>query len=165
MKKLFLVIAACGLLASCLSTKQISGSYTPANHVESELSYNEVWSRIIDFFAVNGITISVMDKSSGLIVAGKMDFTGRGTVEGSDGQLLNKSAYIVTERIRMNGVEITPNDRGWTLTGDWNVRIKPSGDKTSINVNLNNIYSNSPFGRTNAKSTGFFENQLIEILK
>ena len=72
MKKIFGLFLLCTtmMLSSC-STPMLAlkSSYPITNSVETETTYNKVWGNVIDFFAMNNIPISVLEKDNGIIVA------------------------------------------------------------------------------------------------
>lgn len=177
MKKFFLLLAGACLMSSCGTTLKLSGSYPESNqYTETSLPYDEVWSKIIDFFAVNGIPISTIDKTSGLIVASSMSFVNNYTREDKQGNMINPDAYVVIPTVRGGfGNILEPNAKitgHWDMVGDWNVRIKNIDNKTLINVNLLNVrclYSTSGLYGSSSKipirSTGKFEKMLLDTFK
>lgn len=163
------------MVSSCGSTIRLKGSY-PDSHFskETDLQYEEVWTRVIDFFAMAGIPITTIDKSSGLIVASRVSFLNSYTRE-VNGAPLDPEAYVVIPTVRgMFGNRLEPNAAitgDWEMVGDWNVRIKANGSKTIVNVNMVNVecfYRTSGLsGNTTKipiKSTGVFENSLLKYL-
>lgn len=176
-KLLFISFASLSLLlASCGSPLKIMGTYsTGTEFKESSLPFEEVWSKVIDFFALSGMPISNIDKSSGIIVSNNISFVNYYTREDKNGNLINPNAYVVIPTVKGgfgNILEPTSKITGqWEMTGDWNVRIKPNGKGgTIVNVNLLNlrcryhnpggIISNIPI-----QSTGVFENKMLDYLK
>lgn len=174
-KTLLFVLLLPVVLSSCSSMIKLVGNYpSPNQYGETKLSYDDAWSKVIDYFAVCGIPITTIDKSSGLIVASKMSFVNVYTREDNRGNLIDSSAYVVIPTVRGGfGNILEPNaliSGRWEMVGDWNLRLKNEGDKTSINVNLLNLncfYGNSGFMSTKIpiKSTGVFEKKMIEYLK
>ena len=172
---LFLFVAT--ILTSCMTLQPIplKGNYLDAPYeLETDKSFDEVWSNIIDLFATKGLSIKLIDKSSGLIVSEKTSFLNNYTFEDKSGNLENEEAYIVIEKVTYQGYNqsVQPDD----LTGEWNVRIKKTeNDKTLINVNLTNITGSkfiagsdySPAQNVNfkGKSTGKFEELITELVK
>lgn len=139
----------------------------------------KVWDRVIDFFSQNGLSIRIIDKSSGLIISGATVLSA--TNEDNFGMLLNKKASVVYNQIYDPGTRKIMKPT--SVAGEWNVRIKDSeGGKTIINVNLVNVVcyvgttsgvvvnmsqsgnamNNSKF---TAKSTGVFEKNIFDIIK
>ncbi|MEP7373199.1 MAG: hypothetical protein ABI675_07375 [Chitinophagaceae bacterium] len=79
------------LLSSCTSYKTIAlkGSYSDGNfEAYSEKNKDQVWDNLIDFFAKNGISIRIIDRSSGLITSGET--RAPITRENSKGELIDK---------------------------------------------------------------------------
>lgn len=161
------------VLSSCMTTKvpHLVGNYTITTSVETEKSFDEVWDKVIDYFAVNGIPISTLEKASGLIVSNKVSLTNKVTME-KDGKVLDDKAFVVTPYAK-NVVYIN-------ATSDFNIRVKKQNGKVSISVNLPNIvaertvkptgllFTNTPANtpqKVEAKSTGVFENGLLELFK
>lgn len=179
MKKLvfmFLAVASL-LLTSCGTPYKIIGTYSDGNEFEeTSLSYEEVWSKIIDYFAVSGIPITNIDKSSGIIVSNNVSFENYYTREDKQGNLVNPNAFVVIPTIKGGfGNILEPNATltgEWEMYGDWNVRIKPNGKGgTIVNVNLLNLRcfygGRGMLGKTKIpiKSTGIFEKMMLDYLK
>lgn len=172
MKKLLLLVPILFSLYSCGSSLKLKGDYPDINSYFTETtdSYDQVWDRIIDFFAISGVPISNIDKESGLIVSSKFSFINNYTRE-VGGKPLNPDAYVVIPTVRgalfFNILEPTAVITGsWIMEGDFNVRIKKiKGDLTSINVNLVNLICIYNWDRIPMKSTGIFEKSLIELFK
>jgi hypothetical protein len=138
--------------------------------IVSEKTKDQVWDKLIDFFAQKGLSIRIIDRSSGLIISDKSALTY--SLEDSKGNLIDPTAWIAIEKVYNVGANkiITPS----SVSGDWNVRIKElPNNKTSINVNLVNIkakqVSVSKYGvaefEIKAKSTGNFEKLIAEQIK
>ncbi len=167
MKKYLLIAITALFLSSCGSMKLV-GNYPSNNHfAETDLSLEQVWTRIIDFFAISGVPIKLIDKASGLIVSEEISF---------------KDSYTIEEKglpVDLNALVVVPNGynsmlilSGGEMLGSWNVRIKPTENKTIVNVNMTNLscYSTSYslFGVTKTSipiaSTGVWEKQFLEFL-
>ena len=175
MKKILIVLFAASLLVSC-STLKLTGTYPSTNHFGySDKSYEQVWAKVIDYFAIAGIPITTIDKSSGIIVSSKMSFLNSYTRE-VKGVPLNPNAYVVIPTVRGGfGKILEPTTTAitgdWTMVGDWNVRIRESEGKIMVNVNLMNLdcyYTISGFygsiTKVPIKSTGKFERELLDYL-
>jgi len=172
-------------LSSC-ATKiiPIKGSY-PSQPiiVTSDKSVSEVWDRLIDLFAQNGLSIKLIDKSSGLIISDNSAITA--TWEKKDMTLYHPDAYIVTSKY-FNGkayaevgiTQLASNKADLknpsVCRGEWNVRIKPAGSGSSINVNLVNVKYQAVnlslrgtewVNLTNFRSTGNFEKKIADMIK
>lgn len=154
---------------------RLTGEYPDAHFSkETDLSYEDVWSRVIDYFAIAGIPISTIDKSSGLIVASKVSFVNNYTRE-VHGKPLDEKAYVVIPTVRGGfGNILEPSAAltgDWEMCGDWNVRVKHSNNKTIVIVNMINLYCfyrvYGLMGSTTQipiKSTGVFEQSLLNYL-
>lgn len=113
----------------------MKGTYSDGNFEGySDKRKDIVWDNIINFFAKSGISIRIIDRSSGLITSeeSSIEFTR----ENTKGELLKKDAWVVIYKL------IDPNTKKqipyYNVTAEWNVRIKESSGKTLINVNLVN---------------------------
>jgi hypothetical protein len=138
------------------------------NTFYTEKTKDEVWGKIVELFSTNGIGISLIDKSSGLIISNKTDFLNKTTTETPTGELIDKSAYIVREKKDYGMGDIKPLE----VNGTWNIRVFEKDGKTGININLNNIYagitvrvgSQSSTATFDAKSTGNFEKMVFDSI-
>lgn len=179
MKKIGILIVALfmGLgLYSCASTvSMIRGQYSVVNSVTTTSSFEDVWSRVIDFFAENNIPIGTIAKDSGIITATNIRF-GDNLVSYEDkyGQIVNPNAWFVLPYMK--------DVVGGRADCSFNVRVRKNDNGTcSIQVNLSNItgYYNIEWLNTmNFKkeiientvpkpcsSTGAFENALLALFK
>lgn len=174
--KSFFALSLIVLLTSCTAKMiPIRGSYPEPPITEStQTPIDSVWSNLIDYIAQKGMSIKVIDKSSWLLVTEDYSFEGAYSHENKKGVLVDPKALVVTSAIRAvntNQGYIGP-DR---VLGNWNVRLKPNGNGTLINVNLTNLrtfdYNSSSRGgqyteRTyQIKTTGIFERTIIENIK
>lgn len=75
MKKFFLYLLIIIQIIGCSSYKPPK-TYQFQNWADYGLPFDEVWSRVIRFFAESGISIKTMDKASGFIVTDNISFTG-----------------------------------------------------------------------------------------
>lgn len=153
----------------------LRGNYETTNSTETDSSYDEVWSRVIDFFATANIPIATLDKESGLIVASKISFDeSKVSIENKEGVILNPNAWFV--------LPFQEYLDGGRAECSFNVRIrKNSNGKTFIGINLGNIigYKNIltldsfTLRKTLIKqqvpatcySTGVFEKELLSLFK
>ena len=88
------------LFSSCLSYKVIplKGTYSDGNFEGySDKRKDIVWDNIINFFAKSGISIRIIDRSSGLITSeeSSIEFTR----ENTKGELLKKDAWVVIYKL------------------------------------------------------------------
>lgn len=176
MKKVLFVICLSISLVSCgaLVNTPLKGSYVEKPiEITSKQPYEKVWSNIIDLFATKGLSVKLIDKSSGLIISEKTSLLDSYSFEDDKGNLVNPSAFVALDRNEVQGyTKIKPDN----ITAEWNIRIKSmENNLTLINVNLTNInatYSVPPSQYVAArtinfvgKSTGNFEKQIADILK
>ena len=165
-------IVATLLLTGCAyKITPLKGTYLDKPfEIISDKSKDQVWDKLIDFFAQKGLSIKIIDRSSGLIISDRSALTW--TFEDSKGKVIDPLAWIVIEKT----VDPGPNKviKPSSVAGDWNVRIKElSNNKTSINVNLVNIKAKreyvSKYGvseyEIKALSTGNFEKLISEQIK
>lgn len=164
------------LLNSCVSIQNIplKGNYLDKPYqTVSNKSFEQVWTNIIDLFATKGLSIKLIDKSSGLIISEKTSFLNDYTFEDKTGNLENKEASVVLNKIGYSGNKSFKPEK---ITGEWNIRIKDNGNnETLVNVNLTNIdatlfiagskYSPASTLTFNGKSTGKFEELISTLIK
>jgi hypothetical protein len=176
MKKLQLQIGFITVLlvSGCMpKVIPLKGSYPDTPIIQySDNNVDKVWDHTIDFFAQKGLSIKIIDKSSGLIISDETALTW--TFEDKKGNLIKTNRWVAVPRTVYSGSDnpITPT----SVIGEWNVRIKSDGSRTSINVNLVNIqakfstgesgYKVAPsYTRVDGKSTGVFEKMIFEAVK
>ena len=172
--KLFLLsLLLAPFFVSCGVTTTLKSNYRPATSIETATSYDEVWNRVVNFFAMNNLPINVLEKDSGIIAA-NIDLMGEPyiTVENKLGQLENPDAWFVMP------------DRNQFLRGkvsfSFNVRAqKMTSGTTRININIGNIvgyrsvkvffmytfteeWEKSP---VQCASTGVLESELLNLFK
>jgi hypothetical protein len=132
--------------------------------IYTDKSVDEVWNNIIELFSTKGISIKLIDKSSGLIVSEKTSFTNSYTIEDNQGKPKNPSAYVVCDKVVWQTVTYEPV----YVTGEWNIRVVSKNNKTLINVNLLNIQCEYGMGKGiigSGKSTRVFENVIADNIK
>lgn len=171
MKRLTILLCCLLLLSSCsLKFYPLKGQY-PATPIigYSDKSFDKVWDNIIDLFSQQGLSIKIIDRSSGLIIStqGKL----KASYENKKGELYIPKAYVVVEQ---NNMESEENRKAplFEVLGEWNIRIKNENGRTSININIVNITSERPGygGRVerfdpHAHTTGYFEKMIFDIIK
>ena len=98
MKLAFYLLVITSLLGCSSKIIPLSGKY-PNEPFQAKTSKNfqTVWDNLIDLFAQKGLSIKIIDKSSGLITSERTILTT--TVEKKNGKLLNPLAYIVVPQI------------------------------------------------------------------
>ena len=185
----YITIVALLFLVSCSPSAVIpfKGTYpvTPII-VKSEKTFDETWDRLVDVFTQKGLSIKMLDKSSGLIVSQKSLLPV--TFEDKSGNPVNSQAFIVVPSVVAMGrrqpisgslagpyaTEKQIAEKAVPVYGDWNVRIKPNGNNSTITVNINNVYYdyyntvaqiNVPTSINSFKTTGVFEAQLADLIK
>jgi hypothetical protein len=164
-----ILIIAC---VSCVSSKVIplKGTYSNGNfEAVTSTPKDKVWDNIIDFFTKKGLSIRIIDRSSGLIISNESELTW--TYEDKNGKLVKPDAFIAISKVisLSNNKPVNPT----MITGEWNIRIKDaSGGQTSIAVNLVNPKYITPFNPTATafkqgafQSTGIFEKTIYDIVK
>jgi uncharacterized lipoprotein len=164
------------LFISCAMPKPIAlkGNYTTDPKViETDTEFDKVWDKLIDLFSQKGLSIKIIDRSSGLIISERAALPS--TTEKNDGTLKDPGAFaVVPKKYDRYAKKFFPVHE--EITGEWNVRIKKAGDKTSINVNIVNIRGESSVysggairsievSCSSCRSTGYFERIISEIIK
>jgi hypothetical protein len=165
------------LLTSCMTLQHLplTGTYLDKPYeIVSDKKFEQVWVNVIDLFATKGLSIKLIDKSSGLIISEKTSFINDYSFEDNTGKLENPEASVVIEKITYSGYNqfLKPEK----IIGEWNIRIKDNGSgKTIVNVNLTNIdatsfiagsqYSPAQNLTFNGKSTGKFEELITTLIK
>lgn len=157
------MIVATFLIGCATQVVPLVGNYSDVPYaINSTKPVDTVWSNIIDLFATKGLAIKIIDKSSGLITSEETRLTF--TTEDYSGNLNDKSAFVVVTKMSQGGITYSAQ----TVTGEWNIRVKPNEGGTLINVNLVNIkgyYQNTPLSPFTGKSTGVFEKTIADIIK
>lgn len=183
MKTVFCAALAVVFLSSCADKiVPIKGTYqsTPFTATTTK-SFDDVWDKLIDLFAQHGLPIKLVDRSSGLIISSESRMPA--TIELKNGALQNKDAFVVVPQRHDIGANRDEPVSGYTLgkkgtlltsdvSGEWNVRIKKSGEGCIINVNLVNLSYDVTIDKyprktslNDYKSTGVFENIIANYLK
>ena len=160
---IYLLVIAMLILPSCAKMDTVQQPVFK-NTVTTNLSYDEVWDKVVDFFAESGVNISTIEKASGIIVASKTPFNSFTFSKG--GVWDNPNALILLS-------SDAPNKNGWSrylITGDWNVRVKTIEGQVSITINLYNLVCaiellDGKIKYCNAYSTGKFEGALLDLFK
>lgn len=159
--KIVVIAIICMALCSCTAViHSFQGNYSNSHTITTNTSYDEVWDNVIDFFASSGITISTMEKASGLIVASKILVPL--TIE-KNGKPLDPTAYVVIPNVKFPV-------KNATVT--FNVRVRDNGDSVAITINMHDIDAShwaglmySELYSIEGKSTGVFENSLLNLFQ
>jgi hypothetical protein len=184
--KAFVVLLMVFVFTSCTSKIiPIKGNYPQTPMVfQSENSFEKTWDKLVDVFAQKGLAIKIIDKSSGLIISTNSQMLA--TPEDSKGNPKDPEAFIVVPSVKISG-EIKPisgsNQGAYTakskirfnpVYGEWNVRVKPNGTGSTINVNITNVtyelpvtskYSDRTVILSDYRSTGVFEKILADLIR
>lgn len=181
-KLFYLIITLASMMfASCGPTTYVlKGNYAANNSIETETSYDAVWNNVIDFFAMNNLSIAVLEKDSGIIVASNATIgESLVTMEDENGKVMNGSAWFVMPYLnKSNGFKCVGNKAVCTF----NVRVrKIEENKTFVSINLGGIQGIRVFEGVNALtfqksrfdaestspciSTGKFERDLLNLFK
>lgn len=160
--RFFLLIFAFVFLQSCTtSVVALRGKYQEGP-VKSKIErpFESVWESVIDLIAETGVSVKMIDKASGLIIADVASFSGLLSFEEPKGDLANSKAHIVIERLNSD----FPNSANkYDATAIWNMRVKPIADNTTVvSVNLHSIRVDKSPLPLRGKSTGTFEKWLID---
>jgi len=135
--------------------------------------FEQVWSNTIEFFAKSGISIKIIDKSSGLIVATATQADV--TAEDKNGKLINPDAWAVAEKIYEPGSNRTYYAKVGTI--EWNVFLKKATEtSTTVNINLISVVTitvaqagfATPIAKTfktRSRTTGVWEKTVFEKIK
>lgn len=137
MKKLFTVLVLFSITSCSLKFYPLKGHYpdTPIVYT-TDKTFDQVWDNLVDLFAQNGISIRIIDRSSGLITSSKTILST--TYEDSKGKPYHPDAFIVLKRSNYQGDQNLKKSK-FEVTGEWNVHLKKEGDKISLNINIANI--------------------------
>ena len=159
-RKVLGLIGIVMFLTSCVSINNVQGTLNRdygknVTSYSSSLTFEELWSKVIDFFSEKGIGIQTIDKSSGLIVSQDYSFNGKITIEqrvGPNYELMNKSAWAVCncdytvlsgDPMSKKGLEKSDTlvfyPTSPTNIGNFNVRLKSENGKTKISINLSSF--------------------------
>lgn len=168
MKKYFIIILTGLISQSCMiSTVKLKSKYQEET-VKAKFNrpFEDVWDAVIDFVAESGLSIQMIDKSSGLILSADSYISGLFmTHENQNGKIMNQAAWVVVER--------TTNDNPTKIlklhdaVGRWNMRVKQVSDDETIvslllHVNRVNIVRDQSYLR--GVSTGNFEKDILDKL-
>ena len=165
MKRLIYILI-CFLLQSCAyKPVPLKGTYQDgAVKSKIDLPFEKTWEKVIDMIASTGVSVKMIDKSSGLIIGESGSFWQLVTIEDKKGKIVDPELFIVRERMP---TELRPLPVNATAT--WNLRVKPLDNASSvISVKLHTIKIEKSTSALQFKglSTGNFEKWMIdEIVK
>lgn len=167
-KTVFTLVLLVFALSSC-SPKMYSlrGKYDNKNtFAETSLSYDDVWNKVIDFFAMNNISVSTIEKESGIIIANGLKFGKTSvTAEDKDGRIKDPNAWFV--------MPYSKDETPVSVSCSFNVRVKKlDNGNTYVSINIGNIsgivaFSNlfiiTSYTSNSFYSTGVFEKKLLDM--
>ena len=152
------------LLSSCTTMQPLIGNYSNKPYTFSSiLTKDNFWDKLIDFYTTNGVTITTIDKQSGVIVSAGFSFVRNYTNEDLKGNLVDPKAWVV---INFNGASLGNLLKLW---GDITIHVAEEKGTTKVIVTLNNLGSNaSAYGYiTNIltiTTTGVFEKTVGDLI-
>lgn len=172
-----LLFATAFAISSCSpKVYGLRGNYDVTNNsIETSSSFDDVWNRVIDFFAESNIPVATLEKASGIIVANNVNISNTlVSVENEQGVIADKNAWFVF-----------PYEKGLIggrVVCSFNVRVrKQENGKTYVSVNLGGItgyksieyFSSLTFRKETINqpipsacySTGKFERALLNLFK
>lgn len=171
-----LALTAICCLSSCSpKVYGLRGNYEVTKNIETSSSFDDVWNRVIDFFAESNIPVAALEKASGIIVASHVNISNTlVSVENEQGVISDKNAWFV--------FPYEKNLIGGRVECSFNVRVRSQENgKTYISVNLGGIagYKSIEFLNTvtfrkeiinqtvpsTCYSTGKFEQDLLNLFK
>jgi hypothetical protein len=126
----------------------------------THLSKDQVWIKLTQFFAYNGISIKTVDKNSGLIQSDKIGFGTNCNLEGSD----DSTAWALCNRVMDDKFFLYPQ----VMNGELMFLVQEIGGKTQINIHFFNLnaYHSSANGEINftIRSTQVLEKMIGKYL-
>ena len=152
-------------MVSCMPKMYpLRGQYKVENTIETTSSYEDVWNKVINFFASNNIAISTIDKSSGIVAANDVVFWKTClTMEDKRGVIENPQAWFV--------MPYEKNTKPVSVQCSLNVHVIDTNDgRVSITINIGNIRGKeitsnftglAIYPSYNFSSTGKFEKTLF----
>lgn len=140
--------------------------------IETTKTYEETWSRVLDYIAENNLPINTLEYNLGFIGASsiKMDYR-RITAENKNGKPRNDFSWFVMPCSEWTAKVLRPH---YTTMASYNIRIKNiGGNRTSVSVYLSceeTKYLSPSTGieyisLTDCRSTGKFERDLLDYCK
>jgi hypothetical protein len=161
-KLLLTLLLLSATLQSCtVKSIPLKGKYQEGS-VKSKINspFEDAWESVIDLIAETGISVKLIDKNSGLIIADAVSFRGLITTEDNKGKIIDPTAYVVRERTNN---EFDYKAGYLDATAQWNLRVKKESDASSIiSVNLHSLKIEKTEVGLVGKSTGNFEKWIID---
>lgn len=163
---LLLVVGVMLFSACSTSRSMLSNNYKAQKDFTTHIPYDRVWDNVIDLFAESGITITNMEKASGLIVANGIEFNDHYTVEDKKDKRYNPNAYFVIPNGKFDTAKVSAN---------FNVRVRQNDDNTvTVSINLPNLTATTykrdiwlgvpTIKNVDVASTGVFEQMLFDVI-
>lgn len=153
MKKVFLMVIQLAVLAGCAGTVAQFQNVNSTAIIDS--SYDDVWTRVVSFFATNNISIRAIDKASGKIESDDM------RVEYKDYNWRIDSLYCDCGRPPFLSGHKNP-------TGIFNISVRNVGKGTLVQINtefrVESWSGNDFYGMNECASKGYLEEKLLNSL-
>ena len=149
-------------LLSCNRIVPIRGTY-PNAAITAIINrpQQELWDKMLDLIVEPGLPVKMIDHTSGLIVSDYVTMTAQASFERKNGEPIDPKAYIVLERFSQD----YPDDSRKSEVGAmWNLRLTRLSDSTT-KVQAKIYYISVGQGYLKGKSTGVFENQILDLLR
>lgn len=144
--KIAAALLATASLAACATAPQ---TYTFDKARVVPESKDVVWERVVEFFAMNNLSIKTIEKDSGIIAAERMIST-----PSQDGNIAGWASCGT-------GMLTIPTAQ----TVDMNVFVRPAGAGTSVTVNTRfsetRQFADSPPQRVDCNSNGTLEGMIL----
>lgn len=165
-------------LTSCFTVKTypIKGTYQN-RYTDTVVNTNKeaIWNKIIDFCSQNGLSIKVIDRSSGVIVFDKVGTSCTYEKNDSTTELMNDNAWLVVpKQYQLNAYPhiLSPS----SVSAEWNLRVKEvTNDSFLIEIYLIYARHQTTYStkydkymvdhELNAYSRGLMENHLLSFIK
>tara|TARA_Y100000768_G_C23963409_1_gene676616 strand:- start:1459 stop:1911 length:453 start_codon:yes stop_codon:yes gene_type:complete len=134
------------LLTSCASTQVVSNSVVSESYRQS---YDEVWTKVIRFFATNQISIGTLEKDSGIV-----------TLKGDrlDRDLIN--SYCSADA-NSGFLEVVVYGN---VTGSVNVIDEGGFVTVTVNTRFSSVHNDGYFVPRACASTGAFEQSILDTI-
>jgi hypothetical protein len=170
MRKLFTLVLVAIILQSCAigKTVPLKGNYENPNIFYFDKSLNEVWGGLMKVIVQKGLSVSSFEKESGVIFGNEIIFFSK-TYEDEKGNLVDKNAYMVSEKFEDGEFTIIPT----FVKAKISFLIYPEKTKTALYINIFNeigerINNNQKVFAPaiyRAESTGNFEKMIADSIK